>query len=156
LLGLVAGCGSSSAGHQDKKETAVRETFAKLQAALKAKDANKIWDLLDADSRADADRAAKAMRDTYQKAGATEKAQQEKALGLPGAELSELTGKGFLKTKRFLGKYDEIPESRVEKVVVKEDNATVHYVEDDGDKEKLTFTRHDGRWHVVLAMPRGT
>src|SRR5262249_48959655 len=136
------------------EEGPVRQAFTALQDALKAKEADKLWDMLDADSQAEAERAANAIQTAYAKANAKEKAEQEKSLGLPGAELAGLTGKGFLKTKRFQGKYDEIPESKVDKVSVQEDKATLNYVEPDGDREKLTLVRHEGQWKISLRMPK--
>jgi hypothetical protein len=159
LLVLGIGCsgggspgGSSAPAGGEQK--AVLDAFIALQAALKEGDADKLWAMLDADSQAEAERAAKAIQAAYAKASAEEKAEQEKALGLPGAELAGLTGKGFLKTRRFQGKYDEIPESKVEKVAAQGEKATVNYVEPDGDHEKLTFVRQEGQWKVSLRMPK--
>jgi hypothetical protein len=39
-------------------------------------------------------------------------------------------------------------------VDVQGDNATLHYLEPDGDKEKLIFLREAGQWKVWLTMPR--
>ena len=135
------------------EETAVRDAFSAFQAALKAKDAGKLWDLLDSDSRSDADRAAKALQAAYAKASAEEKAEQEKALGLTAAELTALNGQGFLKTTRFLGKHHEVPGSKIDKVVVQAGKATVTYIEEDGDVEKLNAVREDGKWKLSVAMP---
>lgn len=159
LFALLAGCAAPQdkpAATANKDEEAVRAAFTALQEALKAKDAGKLWALLDEDSQADAERAAQAVREAYGKAAAGEKAEQEKALGLPGAELAALKGQGFLKTARFHGKYDEIPDSKVEKVAVQGDTAAVSYVEPDGDKEKLAFVRQGGKWKVTLPMPKGS
>jgi hypothetical protein len=158
LLGsLAAGCTKPAASNAPKGEDEpVRQTFAALQAALKAKDADKLWALLDSESQADAERAAKAVQEAYTKAPPEAKTEQEKALGLPGAERSGLTGKGFLKTKRFLGKYDEVSESKIDKVTVQGDSATVNYTEPDGDKEKLSLVRQSGQWKVSLPMPKAT
>jgi hypothetical protein len=157
LSSLVAGCAKPAASTAAKGEDeSVRQTFTALQAALKGKDADQVWDLLDTESQADAERAAKAVQEAYTKASPEAKAEQEKALGLPGAELGALAGKGFLKTKRFLGKYDEVSESKVEKVTVQGDTATVNYTEPDGDKEKLSLVRQGGRWKVSLPMPQAT
>src|SRR5262249_45283292 len=112
------------------------------------------WMLLDSKSRADAERVANAVRAAYAKARPAEKAEQEKSLGLSGSELAGLTGKGFLKTKRFEGKYHDMPGSTGEKVVVQGEGATVHYLESDGDHEKAVFVRQDGQWRVWLPMPR--
>jgi hypothetical protein len=94
------------------------------------------------------------MQTAHGGAGAEEKAKQEAALGLPGAELTGLTGKGFLKTKRFQRKYHELPDSTIEKVTVQGNNATAYYLEPDGDKEKLLLVRQEGQWKVWLAMPK--
>jgi hypothetical protein len=156
ILGLAVGCSSDRQTPQGKGEDQVREAFTAFQAALKARDADKLWTLLDTESQADAERTAQAIKAAFEKAGAEEKSQQEKALGLSGADLSSLTGRGFLKTNRFHGKYDEVPESKVDKVTVQGDSATVTYIEPDGDKEKLTLVRREGRWKITLPMPKGT
>ncbi len=135
-------------------EGAVRAKFAELQAAVAKQDAAKIWALMDSKSRADAERAAQAVQAAYTKANAEEKAGQEKNLGLTGAELAGLTGPGVLKTKRFQHKYHELPDSKIEKVTVQGDNATVHYLEPDGDKEKLIFLHQEGQWRAWLAVPK--
>jgi hypothetical protein len=134
----------------------VREAFAAFQKALKATDAEKIWSLLDDDSQADAEREAASIRTAYTKADGEAKKKQEKELGVSGAELADLKGVGFLKTRRFLGKYDEVPESKVEKVDLQGDMAVVHYVEPDGDKEKFNLVRQGGKWKLSVPMPRGT
>src|SRR5205823_652580 len=137
LLGsLTAGCNkppSASTAAAKGEEEPARQTFVALQAALKAKDADQLWAMLDTESQADAERAAKVVQEAYTKATPDAKAEQEKALGLSGAELGALTGKGFLKTKRFLGKYDEVIDSKIDKVTVQGDTATVNYIESDGD-----------------------
>lgn len=156
VLALTGGCSSEPKAPQSKGEDEVRETFAAFQAALKARDADKLWTLLDGESQTDADRSANAVKAAYEKSSPDEKAQQEKSLGLPGAELSSLSGRGFLKTNRFHGKYDELPESKIDKVTVQGDSATVNYIEPDGDKEKLTLVRKEGQWKVTLPMPKGT
>jgi hypothetical protein len=156
VLGLTVGCSAPPSASQPKGDDQVQEAFAAFQAAMKARDADKLWALLDSESQADAERAAQGIKTAYEKASAEDKAQQEKALGLSGAELASLSGRGFLKSKRFLGKYDEIVESKLDKVTVQGDSATAAYTEADGDKEKLTLVRQDGRWKVSVPMPRGT
>jgi hypothetical protein len=154
---LVGGCSPKPTnpvhGAADD-ETAVREKFAALQEAVGKEDAEKIWSLMDDQSRADAERAAQAVRAAHDKATAEEKANQEKDLGLTAAEVAVLTGPGVLKTKRFQRKYGELPESKVEKLTVQGDNATVYYVEPDNDKEKLHFVRQEGQWKAWLAVPK--
>jgi hypothetical protein len=65
-----------------------------------------------------------------------------------------LTGIGFLKTKRFEQKYDELPDSIIDKVVVQGNSATIHYHEADGDREKAILVRQNGEWKAWLTMPR--
>src|SRR5262249_4485083 len=89
----------------------------------------------------------------YARAKADRKAKLEKTLGLSGAELAKLTGQGFLKTKRFQAKYDEVPGSKVNNVKVDGDQATVTYTEEDGDKEKLRLFLQKGEWKVSAPMP---
>jgi hypothetical protein len=156
VLSCLAGCGKPAdpaAPAQGEEE--VRAAFVAFQDALKAKDADKLWSLLGADNQADAERKAKGVRDAYSKADAKERAEQEKALGLAGAELKSLKGVGFLKTNRFLGynKYKEIPGSKIDKIDIKGDKAVVNYTEDDGDPEKLELIRESGKWKVVAPMP---
>jgi hypothetical protein len=133
-------------------EDDVRATFATYQAALKSGDPEKIWPLLDSDTQAGADKAAKTFREQYEKANEADKAKLEKSLGLKAEEMAKLTGKVYLKSKRFLGKYDEIPGSKLTKVTIKGDEATVDYTEEDGDKEKLQMVRQGGKWKVVVKI----
>jgi hypothetical protein len=149
---LAAGLTNAARG-QAGEDKEVREAFTAFAQAIKVKDAGKIWNLLDKDSQAAADRAAKSVRTTYGKAGADEKKKLETALGLPGADLAKLTGEGFLKTKGFHGKYHEVPGSKIDKVVIQGNRAIVHYVEEDGDKERLRLIKQDGKWKVAAAMP---
>lgn len=155
-LGLLAGCSNSvpPSAAQGKDEEPVTAAFAALQAALKAKDGEKILALLDDESREEAERVAKAMRDGYAKATPAERGDVEKTLGLSAAELGSLNAAGFLKSKRFRGTYDEVSESKIEKVTVQGDKATVTFVEPDGDKERLSFVRKGGEWKASLAMPK--
>jgi hypothetical protein len=141
---------------QGKAEDDVKAAFGKLQGALKAKDSAAIWGLLDTDSQADAERTAKVVKGVYKKANDKDKGEHEKNLGLSAAEMNKLDGQMLLKTKVFLAKYDEIPGSKITGVTVQGDSATLNYVEADGDKEKLTYTRQTGQWKAALPMPKFT
>jgi hypothetical protein len=157
VFGVVLSAGYNKVIGQSSSnndEQTVKEAFEAFQAAIKAKDAEKLWGLLDSDSRGDAERAAKAIKAAYAKASAEQKAELEKKLGLAGDELAKLTGAGFLKTKRFLGKYDEVPGSKIEKVTVQRNSAKVQYVEEDGDKETMKLIRQDGKWKLSVPMPQ--
>jgi hypothetical protein len=138
------------------EEEAVQKAFTALQEAMKAKDGEKLFALLDSDSQADAERAAQALKDAYSKAPPAEKTEKEKALGLSAAELSALDAKGFLKSKQFLGykNYHEIPTSKFEKATVQGDKATLNYIEDDGDHEKLSYVKQGGAWKLSIPIPK--
>jgi hypothetical protein len=136
------------------QEDAVKEAFGKLQAGIKGKDAAKIWELLDTATQADAERAAKIVKAAYKKANDKAKAKHEEALGLKADDLEKLDGQTLLKTKPFLAKYDEIPGSKVAGITVQGDSATLNYVEADGDKEKLNYSRQDNKWKVALPLPK--
>ena len=144
---LLLTAGPARADSDDEK--AVRSAFADFQAAVKAGDPDKLWPLLDSASQTGAEDDAKALRETYAKAGAKDRAKLEKAQGFTADEMSSLTGKVYLKGKRFLGKYDELPDGKVEKVAVDGDKAAVGYVVADGDHQKIGLVREDGKWKVV-------
>jgi hypothetical protein len=167
LLVFLLGSAGSISAVQNKDEEQVRQVFTNFQETLKKalkKDATpaerteqaaRLWPLLDEDSQADAERVARSIRNAYAKAAPAEKAEQEKALGLPGEKLAALKGQDFLATKRFLGKYDEVPDGKIDKVTVQGDKATVNYTEPDGDKEKLALVRQAGQWKLTVPMPKG-
>jgi hypothetical protein len=138
---------------QGKAEDEVKDAFIALQGAIKAKDPAKIWALLDSDTQSDADKAAKKVKSAYKKANDKQKADQEKNLGLTPDELAKLDGQLLLKTKRFLGKYDEVVDSKITSIAVKGDTAVLNYVEADGDKEKFNYTRQGGKWKVAMPLP---
>src|SRR5262249_45869213 len=118
LVLAVAAIGYAAAVSRADDEADVKAAFVAFQKALKKEDAGQIWKLLDKESQKAAERAAKAVQKFYNKADDDKKAKMEKALGLPGAELAKLTGEGFLKTKGFRGKYDEVPGSKIASVSV--------------------------------------
>lgn len=155
LAAFVIGCTSEpTARPAAADESAVREKFADIQVAIKNHDADKLWGMLCDKSRTDAERIVKEALATYAKASPKEKADLEYALGLTPDEVTKLTAIGLLKTKRFRKKYDEMPASKIEKVLVQGDSATVYFLEPDGDKEKLIFLRQDQVWKAWLAMPK--
>ena len=129
-------------------EDDVRAAFKEFQQAIKAGDADKIWPLLDKTSQETVEKAAKSLRDGYDKADAKKKAELEKAFGLSADEMAKLTGKVYTKSKRYLGKYNEVPGSKVEKVTVSGEKATIFYVEEDGDKVEMAASRQDGKWKL--------
>jgi hypothetical protein len=136
------------------EEPVVRAKFEELQSAVKNHAAERVWQLLDKKSQTDAERVATDMRTAYAKANPEQKAQLEKTLALSVTDISDLTGVGFLNSQRFQGKYQELPDSKIDKVVVQGENATVYYIEPDGDHEKLILVRQNGQWKIWLAIPK--
>jgi hypothetical protein len=132
----------------------VRERFTAIQAAIKARQTDKLWDLLSSKSRVDADKEAKGIRTACEQASPEEKASQQKDLGLAEKDLLNLTGKGFLGTKRFLRKYDDVAGGTVDRVTAQGDSATVYFTDTDNEKEKMVFLREEGQWKAWLSMPR--
>src|SRR5262249_35817182 len=109
-------------------EDEARQAFVGLQKAIKARDHEKIWQLLDSDSQEDAERAAKAVKTAYTKAD--DKVGFAKKYGLTTQELAGINGKLFIKSNRFHGKYCEVPGSKLDTVKVKEDRARLTYIEE--------------------------
>lgn len=153
LVLVLAGCNKTNSG-PGKEEDQVRRAFADLQAAIKERQTDKLWALLDSDSQMDADRVAKLAKEGHAQGEAKKKQTLEKALGLTGKEMAGLTGKSFLKTAAFHDKFHEIPDSKIKKVTVQGEKARVIYVEEDGDEERLDFIRQEKQWKVSLAMPK--
>src|SRR5262249_31087832 len=129
-----------------------RQAFTALQKAIKARDAEAIWKLADSDSQSDAERAAKAVKAAFGKA--KDKSEFEKKYGLSAKELADMTGKLFIKSNRFHGKYYEVPDSKVESVMVKGDTGRLTYLEEDGDKLKFSLVRQKGQWKFTIPMPK--
>src|SRR5438874_1325026 len=109
LLALLAGCTPQGErvktdAKKNDADAEVRQVFADFQAAVKARDGARLWELLAADSQQDADRKAQVIRADYGKADEPKKAELAKNLDLPAGELKDLDGKGYLKSKQFFGK----------------------------------------------------
>jgi hypothetical protein len=145
LSGLVGACVFAG-------EDEVRQAFVGLQKAIKARDAEKIWELMDSDSQVDAERAAKAVKTAYAKLD--DKGDFAKKYGLAPQELAGMNGKLFIKSNRFHGKYYEVPGSKLDAIKVKGDTARLTYIEDDGDKEKFALVRQKGQWKFTIPMPK--
>lgn len=154
LLLLVGGCARSEtppAG--DDEGLRVRARFETFQKTLQSGDVETLWAMLSKQSQNEADRAARTLRADYEKADVPAQAAQEKELGLAGADLASLTGRGFLKTRRFQAKYEEARQGKFDGVSAQGDTATVYFFDDEGDREKLLLVREDGQWKFWLKMP---
>jgi hypothetical protein len=128
LLVLLAGCSQTGSPGMSQDEEQVRATFAAFKSAMKARDADRIWDLLDDESRATAERLGK-------------------------NEKKPVTAKEFLASDRFHGQLHEVPSGEIIRVNLQGNKATVIYSEpNDNDEEKLLMVREQGRWRVSPPM----
>jgi hypothetical protein len=161
MAAMAVGC-SQTAARVAREEPHVRAKFASLQNTLKGFLENPddhhlraLWDLLHNDSQLDADRVAKSVQEQYAKADDAAKAKMAEKLGLPGDKIATLSGPNYIRTKLFLGgKVSEIPGSKLDKVTFERDKAWVHYVEADGDHEKLELAQQDRTWKIIVPIPR--
>jgi hypothetical protein len=128
LLLFAMGCTPATPTAEGKDEKPVRDAFTAFQAALKTHDGDKLWELIDADSQAGAERAGKTVN---------------------------LSGKEFVKSDHFCGQkpWNEVPEGQIKKVSIQGGKATVSYDEPDGDEEKLKMVREGGQWKVSAPIP---
>jgi hypothetical protein len=161
VAALAVGCSRGPTGTaKEKDEEQVRAKFVALQDALRSLlksaegDSRPLYDLLHTDTQLDADRVAKSVSEAYAKADPATQAKFAEKLGVPAAQMGQLSGLNYLRSKFFLDKYHEIPDSKVEKISFERDKAWVHYVEPDGDHEKLELAREDTVWKVILPVPR--
>ena len=115
----------------------------------------RLWAPLASKSQTDAERVAKEVRSAYAEAGAEAKKRQEEALGLSGKELAGLTAKGYLRSKRFRKKSDEIAGGQFKKVAVEAESATVYFFDpEDNETERVVFVREGGEWKAWLSVPK--
>jgi hypothetical protein len=135
---------------------ALRKKFEEVASAVKDKDADKLWDLLSTKSQKDAETIAVTVREAYAKANAEEKRKLEEFTGLKANEISQLTAKGYVKGQSVWRKYHDLPGSKITRVDVAGDNATVRFLESDGDAEKMLFVKQANEWKAWLILPRPT
>jgi hypothetical protein len=156
LIGCNSGAPTKDKPGDDPKkaEEQVKEAFKALQTAVKEKDADKIWNLLDKDSQADAEREAGAAKEVYGKLADKDKADYKKRLNLTDKELADLTGKLYVKSEVFYKKHHEIPDSKLEKLSVSGDTASLNFIEPDNDNVKMSLTRDKGQWKFSMKIPK--
>src|SRR5207249_6617865 len=108
----------------------IKQAFSSLQVAIKAKDVDKIWGLLAKDTQGDVEREGKVVKEAFAKLAESDKAAYEKKVGLTAKEMTEMTGKLYVKSSIFFsGEIAEMPDSKLEKITVTGDSATVKYKE---------------------------
>jgi hypothetical protein len=156
LLLLATACGCTkppAAPPPGDEEPRIRARFEEFRDALQARDAERLWAMLSRQSQADAERAARTLRTEHDKADPQSKAEQEKELGLSAADLSKLTGRDLMRTRPFQERYEEARDGKFERASVKDDNATVYFRDDEGDREKLIMLREGEQWKLWLKVP---
>lgn len=158
LLGCNRAAPVNKGGDGDKKsEAEIKTAFASLQAAIKAKDADKVWGLLARDTQKDAERQGKAVQEAFANLPDADKPAYEKKVGLSAKELTEMTGKLYVKSSTFYsGETGEMPGAKLEKVTAAGDSGSVVYKEDDGkgERETRSVVQEDGQWRFVLPVPK--
>jgi hypothetical protein len=153
ILVLVGSSSAADRATADDTEL-LRKKFGEVEAAIKAKDADKLWDVLSAKSQKDAEKIANEVREAYAKASVEEKRKQEEAMGLAAKDIPQLTAKGWIKGQSVWRKFHDLPGGKILRVDVAGDNATVQYLETDGDREKMLFVKQGGEWKAWLILPR--
>ena len=72
--------------------------------------------------------------------------------------IEKVSSKDWKRFERFLSSAKELEElaesKKIENVKVEGEQATVEYVEPNGEKEKLKFVRQEGQWKVRLPVPK--
>ena len=95
------------------------------------------------------------LRPVNRAASPKEKARQEEELGLSGKEVALMTGKDYLRTKRFRRKADEIAGGEFRKVAVEKESARVYLFDAaDSEIERAEFVREGGEWKAWLPVPK--
>lgn len=167
FAGLI-GCGTGpptpptdkgSEEARKKTEEEITTVVTNLQAAVKAKDADKIWDLLDTQSQKVLEAEALRIKQHYAKLAAEDKSAYETKLGLSRQELAEMTGKLYVKLIPFYDKvFNKIPDSKFEKIEQTAPlTAIVHCTSRDGSAAKLDVFREAVRgWKIIVPIPKVT
>jgi hypothetical protein len=153
MILVALGCAGSTATNPApaaaSPDEQVKAAFATLQQALKERDADKIWDLLDKYSQQDADTFAAEWK---KKLTGADPEEIKKKMGIGPDELAKLTGKTFLKTDAFYGK--EIRDIASVKEVLDVKEGTVFYADEASkdQREHVKFVKQDGKWKAKLPM----
>jgi hypothetical protein len=149
---VVAGRGVTYAGGQ--AETDVRARFKQLQDAINAKDSAKVWAMSTTKTQEAATKVAKGIQDKFAKANDAGKDKLAKIVGLPKDAVAKMTGQDYFKTPAFNEKFSELadPKTKIEKVVLKGDKATVHFIEPDNDKVTIDFVVQDKEWKAEIKV----
>ena len=157
---LAAGCtGSTSKTKDADADPEIRKAFTKLQTAVKSRSGEKIWEFLDSDSQQDADRVAKAVRESFAKADPAKKQELVKKVGLSEEKFEELNGRTILESELFyrFDEHDELADVKgLEKIDVKGNTAKVSFKDPDNEEKMMSMKmqREEGHWRFQVAMPK--
>ncbi len=160
FLAFLAGCSNAPSKTKDgDADSEIRKSFTGLQAAVKERNGEKLWELLDSESRQDSDRVAKAVKETFVKADASKKQELAKKVGLSEEAMKDLTGKKLLESELFyrFDEHDELPDVKgLDKVEVKGSNAKIAFKDPDKQEVTMQMTLHreEGHWRFQVAIPK--
>jgi hypothetical protein len=152
---LAAGCSPpTNSSEQDAARLKIEQSFAALQAALKAEDPERLWDLLDERTQEMANKVAHQMRTGHGRADADKKANLRDKYGLTDDELAQATGKVVLKSKTFREANTPLITATLLKVgLVGTNGAVVTYKNADGAEHVINFNRENGNWKAEPDVP---
>lgn len=151
----ACGCSAKDAVPANDEEREVFALFSEFRSGLKAKDPEKLWECLDKPSRAQAEQAARSLAAGYYHADPSARAERESSHGLSGDEILKLTGKQFLKSKRFEEKYAAVAASRIDRAHFQRDRGFIAFHLLDKGRDKLGLRQEDGAWKLTVPMPPG-
>jgi hypothetical protein len=137
----------------DAAQGEVRQLFTDFQSAVKKRDGDKLWDLIAERSQQAADSKAGAIKEAFAGGDDKKKTEIEKEQDLSAAELKDLTGKRYLKSKEFAGKYQKVADGQLLQIVAKGEDAHVACKEADGAAMQFKLVQEKQRWKLVVDMP---
>ncbi len=134
--------------------------FKDFQAAVKAKDGDKAWNLMSKDTQNQMDQMAKAIPEQLKmfdklpaelRKGAEEKMAEQ--FGISAADLKTLDGKklftAILKSPKLSEKFNEVTSATLENVKVEGDKAT-GTVKTGSKTEPIGFAKESGSWKISM------
>jgi hypothetical protein len=159
LLLFAVGCGGGGATPE--------AAFKEFQAAVKAKDGDKAWNLLSKDAQSQMEVGVKTIKallepmfKQLEKATPAELKAAEEKMGMTLAEFKALDAKGFFTLglkkadKAPQGKgLDEIASATLENVKVEGDKAT-GTVKTANKSVPIQFVKEGGSWKIMLPAPK--
>jgi hypothetical protein len=145
----VLASGNQPAGEDE----AVWKVVQALQRAVKEKDYDAVWSLLDEDTRKKAEEVAKKVKEQYVSGDAGVRSELSERHGFTtGSEFERLDGRGYVHSKVFWYEIEDLPDSTFKTPAeIDGTEATVRYTEKGETKEEqLTLIKEEGKWKVEV------